>query len=120
MTRVDDQLAEGGFESATYLLGSVVYVLCLNSDVVYIGRSTEIVARLLKHRAQGRIAFNRVWVKSIPRDLASAEEVKLIKTFSPPLNIASAMKVRRRTRAEIRAASNDLLVELGWRIRRRA
>jgi hypothetical protein len=120
---IADQLAEDGFEDGTFLLESCLYVLCLDDTVQYVGRTTDIIARLIRHRAAGKIAFNRVYVKSILRDLASAEETKLIKLFTPPLNIASATRVKSRTKAEIKAEANRLLAELGLRsepLRRRA
>jgi hypothetical protein len=112
---IEEQLAEDGFEDRTFLLESCLYVLCLDDSVQYVGRTTDIVVRLIKHRRLGRVAFNRVYVKSIPRDLASAEEVKLIREFCPALNVASAVRVRRSTRAEVKAAGRRILIDVGLR-----
>ena len=108
MSTIEDDLGAEGFENAAYLLGSVIYVLMLNDQVVYIGRSENILARLIKHRAQGRIAFNRVLVKTVPRDLASAEEARLIRQLCPPLNIASTPKIKRMTQGEVAAQVRKL------------
>jgi len=107
---VERQLIEDGFEDRTFLLGSCLYVLLLDETVQYVGRTTDVLARLIKHRRQGRIAFNGVWLKACSRSYASAEEVRLIKLFTTPLNVAGAMRVRRSTRAEIKAAANELMV----------
>jgi predicted GIY-YIG superfamily endonuclease len=115
----EDDLFEDGFESATHLLGSVLYVLCLNETVVYIGRSENIIARLIKHRAQGRIAFNRAYTKTVPRDLAASEEATLIRHFKPEHNIASTPKVTRSTKAQIAAQARALLIVSGLKMDRR-
>jgi hypothetical protein len=67
---VEHELAENGFETATFLLGSVLYVLMLNETVQYVGSSGDILLRLMRHRRQGRIAFNVVWVKACSREYA--------------------------------------------------
>lgn len=35
---IEDTLGADGFETASYLLGSVLYCLCLNDTCVYVGR----------------------------------------------------------------------------------
>jgi hypothetical protein len=107
------------FTDATWLLGSVIYILALDDEVQYVGRSNNIIARMLKHRAQGTIAFNKVLVKSVPRDLASEQEAELIRELQPALNIASTTRVKRSTQAEIAAQARALLIVSGLKMDRR-
>jgi predicted GIY-YIG superfamily endonuclease len=98
---IEDQLFGEGFENGKWLLASVIYVLLLNDACVYVGRSENMLARLLKHRSAGKISFNRVLIKTVPRDLAFAEEARLIRALKPTLNVASTPKIKRMTKAEI-------------------
>jgi hypothetical protein len=121
---VTDELGEEGFGDATFILGSVVYALILNDEVMYIGRTENIITRVLtNHRGQRKIPFNKLWVKSVPRDLAVSEEAWLIEKFKPPYNTAGVRFIKRMTRAQIRAEANRILIETGFRrepLRRRA
>jgi predicted GIY-YIG superfamily endonuclease len=80
---IDGELCNG-FEHATWLLGSLIYILALDDTCVYVGRSNNFLVRLFKHRAAGRIQFNRVYVKSVLREMASAEEARLIREIEAP------------------------------------
>jgi predicted GIY-YIG superfamily endonuclease len=113
---VEDELCNG-FDHATWLLGSLIYILALDDEVQYVGRSNNFLVRLFKHR--GTLEFNRVYVKSVPRDLASAEEARLIRELQPALNIASTTRVKRRTQAEIAEQARALLIVSGLKMDRR-
>ena len=115
---IEDELCDG-FSDASWLLGSVLYILCLGKTVVCVGRTTNVIARLIKHRAQGRIAFDRVYTKWVPRDLASAEEARLIRALRPTLNIASTPKAKRLTQAEIAEQARALRRSLRGAVERR-
>jgi hypothetical protein len=104
---IEDELCDG-FEDVTWLLWSNIYILCLGREPQYVGRSNNLLVRLFKHRSAGRIAFNRVLVKTVPRDQASAEETRLIHSLQPPFNIASTPRAKRLTQAEVSTQARRL------------
>jgi len=119
MTMLDlaDEDPLSDFSDASFLMLSVLYCLLLNGTPVYVGRSTNILARLLKHRQSGEIDFNQVLYRQCSRDLAPALEAELIRALRPAMNIASAQKVKRLSRTEIAAGALRVLRAAGFKRR---
>jgi len=68
----------------TTLMG--IYFLYNDNNLLYIGRSTNIVSRVLKHLSNNPGLFNRVKYKIVPIDELISEEGNFIKELNPPMN----------------------------------
>lgn len=80
-----------------------VYCLYWQGTVVYVGKSTNLFARLGKHYVKMQrhlkglppydqnegppVVFDDVWVKWVPIDILDREEVRLIQRFQPRFNV---------------------------------
>lgn len=80
-----------------------VYCLYWQGTVVYVGKSTNIMARLGKHYVKMQrhlkglppyeqneaapIVFDDVWVKWVPVDILDREEIRLIQRYQPRYNV---------------------------------
>lgn len=67
-----------------FLVGSGVYFLCHNQEVVYVGQSVNIVARITAHTDK---RFDRVFFLPWPKDDLDRVEGAFIRTLRPPLNM---------------------------------
>jgi hypothetical protein len=69
--------------------GSVVYFLCLENDVMYVGQSTNLPLRVATHSgtAEKRGRFDRVLYMQVPRSELLQTEAAFIKHLQPPLNV---------------------------------
>jgi hypothetical protein len=66
--------------------GSYVYFLYASDELLHIGKTRQLRARLKAHRYQRRIPFTRYRLISVePREL-SKTEARLIKQHNPPYN----------------------------------
>lgn len=63
-----------------------VYFLLDGDEIVYIGRSINVMARLATHRTNGEIAFNRVFVERCREDQLGHLEALYINKFKPARN----------------------------------
>tara|TARA_R110002167_G_C12314835_1_gene618493 strand:- start:32 stop:586 length:555 start_codon:yes stop_codon:yes gene_type:complete len=63
----------------------VVYFLALKDEVVYVGQSISVIARIKDHRRDGKI-FDRVYGIPCPRTELDSLEDKFIQTLKPLLN----------------------------------
>jgi hypothetical protein len=84
--RTDYQLAAAGFMDCSVLLGATVYALLCGDELVYLGRSRSMVARLMQHRRNGLIRFDRLLVRRVEARRASKIEADLIRRFRPAHN----------------------------------
>jgi len=85
-----------GFEEITSMLRSGVYALCLGEEVIYVGQSKNVVARIAYHGKHGRVKihngklvlleFDRAWVKWCPERELNKVEYRMIRELSPKLN----------------------------------
>lgn len=89
-----------------------VYFLCTEREVVYIGRSVNVFARIAAHEHTGK--FDRVFFQPVPKDQLDETEGRLIREFRPPLNIHG----RRSIRAKRSPMINNIPVasQLAWRL----
>jgi len=60
-----------------------IYFLCLGEDVVYVGQSKNVFARLSGHREKD---FDRVFFVRVAESQLDAVEMKFIKALNPSLN----------------------------------
>lgn len=67
----------------------VVYFLCANGKVVYVGQTTNLRARTKAHVMDGK-EFDRVLFMPVPRSDVDQVEQKLISTMKPKYNLAHA------------------------------
>lgn len=65
-----------------------VYVLCLEGDIIYIGQSTNVTARLREHRRKGKV-FDCVYVRYCAEAELDRIEVSMIRKHKPKNNITN-------------------------------
>ena len=63
-----------------------VYFLILNDEIVYVGRSVNILGRLATHHTNQTIEFNRVFVERCRADQVAHLEAMYINKFKPKHN----------------------------------
>jgi predicted GIY-YIG superfamily endonuclease len=83
----------------------VVYLLCADDQILYVGLSKNVIARIGSHTADGK-SFTRIPVFVFETMLAARRaEAKLIRLLNPPLNtkgISQAEKLRRIAKQNVR------------------
>lgn len=77
-----------GFVDISFVVDKqcAVYILYLNQQLVYIGKTTNIIQRVRQHRAHGKIKFNRVLVQFCSKHELDGLEFTLISEHKPPYN----------------------------------
>lgn len=63
-----------------------IYFLVEDTEIVYIGQSTDVFTRVLTHRREGYKAFDKCCWVPVPRDELDAVESALIALFKPRHN----------------------------------
>lgn len=90
-----------------------VYMLMLAGQVQYIGKSTDVDARVATHRNEARIHFDFVSVAEVHQDALAETERTLIKQHRPPKNIAhNDIPNSRRRKAQVPYKKMELLIPL--------
>lgn len=79
------------FEDATELLAerSGVYMLYLDETLVYVGKSRHVPGRVMEHKREKRLRFNRItvcWCKGADMD---GLEFRMIRAMQPSHNIVN-------------------------------
>jgi len=67
-----------------FLVGSGIYFLCHEQEVVYVGQSVNIAARITAHTDK---RFDKVFFLPWPKDDLNRVEGAFIRTLRPPLNM---------------------------------
>lgn len=75
-----------------YRLPPCVYFLIDIEEVVYVGKSENLYARLTTHIIEGVKGFNRVFYITIPSINMNEVEMKFIKSLKPKYNMAGLSK----------------------------
>ena len=84
---VEAALLEMDFEERAATVTCGVYVLMRGEEVLYVGRSTQVEARVLHHRLVRGLDFDRVFVSACSSDDLGRLEVEAIRRFRPTLNV---------------------------------
>lgn len=63
-----------------------IYFLCKEGQLIYVGQSTNIPARIATHRGSGKSFTHAYWIPC-PRDQMDEVEGALIRHLKPPLNL---------------------------------
>lgn len=66
---------------------SAVYFLCKGNELLYVGSSSQPLARLCGHRNKG---FTKAFFLPTPRSLRKQRERELIRALKPTLNVRHA------------------------------
>ena len=86
------------FAEATALLGSGIYVLGYDDEVVYVGKSMALARRIGDHVGSPGFPFNSVYFLPVaPEDLSTFESFLILK-FNPRYNSESPMELSRRVK----------------------
>lgn len=64
----------------------VIYFLCKNNRIVYIGQSIKLHTRISDHKKENLKDFDNVYFFPCKFDCLNSTELSLIKHFKPPLN----------------------------------
>ena len=80
-------LLEMDFEESAATVTCGVYVLMRGEEVLYVGRSTQVEARVLHHRLVRGLDFDRVFVSACGSDDLGRLEVEAIRRCRPTQNV---------------------------------
>lgn len=75
-------------------LGSGVYFLCQENEVVYVGQSTKLGSRICAHFVERSKHFDTVWFMPVPTDQLIEMEKKFIDLLHPKYNGLGEKKSR--------------------------
>lgn len=95
---------------------SIVYFLCMDDTIVYIGKTERPLCRLQDHISEQRKIFNRIFFITVPLSELGEYEHALIEYFNPPYNgcgyhsSPETKKVKRYRRKE---SYNSIINKLG-------
>lgn len=73
-----------------------VYFLCQDDEVVYVGQSNHVLARMVSHQKEGRKKFNRLYCIDVDLDQLSFVERQWIDHLLPRYNADAKTDSRRR------------------------